>query len=454
MKLLVVSHYSEPLKAVLPVIEGAISRGHHVDVAHLERVADDRARSAAVIEGVPVRSEFVPLEPLIEESMGRVAGPARAVAVNQAESARVRDLLDRSRPDAVVLLNEHMGHCRWLIHEANRRGVLTCFFQWGIGNASTRHTLEMAARKKLGPDFAQAAESSPAQLAAWLSARSRAKGPSLIGVLDEHAAPPPVPAPYWGCGNARIAAVMGRGSEDTFTALGGAPGRCRVVGSTVYEPLVRRRDEIDRSPEALRHARVGLGLPEGGPLVLWATNDQQTYWDRAHARGAMCEAWLAARDAVLSADPRANILLKIHPKESPEQYRSVWEGQPRVRVMHDADVWRLLESVDVCLTRFSSVAFSAVCLGVPAVTMNFPPVPGGTLFEDIGGTLHANAPAELRENIRMALSAGHAHDLRRRADRLIERFLDIAEQSPADRTLRMLEVEFATMSPPPIVQRT
>lgn len=455
MRILFLSHYAEPLRAVRPVIEGAKAAGHEIFVTNLERVENERERVRGVVSELGIEPEFLEeipwVDPPLYDLIKRIddAGAhrlAREASLRQADGARAALLLDSVRPDVVVVMNEHMRLLRAVVGCAHRRGIGTVCAQWAVGNASVRHTLEMVNRARLGPDFADAQmdspegeSSAPLDPAALPPDFTDGEVDRVADLVRRWDAEPGAIGRYWGTGAADRLAVFGEGPLETYVRLGTDRDRCRVVGSVVYEPLLERGRSLDRSAAAISARRGALGLPGEGPVVLWATNDQATYWKRAHDEDAMSAGWVSARDALLSAADDLTIALRVHPKEDPEQYRAVWEGCDRVVVADRGETADYLEAADFCLTRFSSVAFSATCLGVPAVTMNFPRVPGGTLYEDLGGTLHANSAGELA-TIALGLVTGEMlAESRSRGDRLIHRLVDLGDESAASRLLAVIE---------------
>lgn len=271
---------------------------------------------------------------------------------------------------------------------------------------------------------------------------SRAAQRRLAPLMRAHGEPIAFPTPYYGGGNATALAVIGDGCRDVYTELGVSTEKIRVTGYPLYEDMVRAADESRASLHTPNcELRAALGLPTVGPVVLWCTNDQTTYWEHDHDEKTMRRAWRDVRDAVLGCIPSAHLVIKPHPKESPVPYDELVRGEPRATVAANAELVPLIEDAAAVITRFSSTGVTALCRGVPVITVNFPKVPGGTLFEDTGGTLHCNTPEELRASLtRLTLDPGVWDDVADRRHAFLRRFVSIDPgRSASDRLVDLME---------------
>jgi len=457
MRLLVLPHYSEPLKALWPAVQAARGRGHEVTVVNLVRLPEDRDRAAGLLEAWGEPANFVDVDAARLGARIPRGHPLRERAgdseTNRWQQARERavmrtlahELLDAHRPDAVLLANEHMELPARLLVEAAARGIPAVCFQWTIANSSVRHSQEMLDRHELRP-----VEAGPPSNAA-VPLKQRVGATAYAAVRRFRPPGPPridQPTPYFGGGHATRLAVIGEGSKRVYADLGTDPGKVVVTGHPLYEQLLaeaRARDLAAPAPDALPRvdtaARAALNLPPApaNPVLLWCTNDQRTYYRQHHTHEQMVGHWSAIRDRLLATDPSLHLALKLHPKETLDDYRGVFEGRPRVHVIGDVPVQDVIPACELFLTRFSSTAVSAICLDRGVVTLNIPKVPGGTLYEDTGGTRHANTLDELSDAV-----AGLLHDPDARANASADRatfvrdYIDVTDRRAADRLVDLL----------------
>jgi surface carbohydrate biosynthesis protein len=134
--------------------------------------------------------------------------------------------------------------------------------------------------------------------------------------------------------------------------------------------------------------RLDLQDP-GSPLILWATNTNHfSYgWDvavRRAARGTVPEAEIRMlledeRNqfeehsrvvlALASRHPSWNFVIKVHPLEPVESYRSMAAATPNVRLAFDAPIREFLYQCDILLQRGCTTATEAWMLGKPVLEL-------------------------------------------------------------------------------------
>lgn len=421
MKVLFLPHYSEPLKVMWPLVCATRERGHEASVVNMVRMADDRARVAALLESYAEPAKWVDLP---QNLVTAKADPNLRAATHREAIA----LIERERPDVLVVDNEHIEFLAYTIDAATRRGIPSLCYQWTIANSSVRHTLEM--RERI-PKFRKEAIEQGCRKPKVVTQPVE----EVIGGVIEF------PLPYFGGGNATKMAVIGDGTRRVYEELGVPREKIVVTGYPIYEELYRKG-----RPAAcgMRHGKIGvrerLGLPTDRPLFLWCTNDQKTYYQYDHTYEVMLDSWKKIRDAILEAMPGCQLVMKLHPKEPAAEYRPVVEGQPRVSLVGDCDVWELIAECDWFLTRFSSTGVSAMCLDKVTFSCNWPKVPGGTLFEDTGGTLHSNTLEEFAAQLKLVTASEAARrDAAARRERFIKEYIDIRERPATERFVDAVE---------------
>ena len=117
---------------------------------------------------------------------------------------------------------------------------------------------------------------------------------------------------------------------------------------------------------------------------------------------------IAGAVAALPGPPR--LVLKLHPRERPEDYAFCAELDPPVRVIARAEMTELIGASDLFVSASSSTVLLAMMLDRPIVTVNLEAVPHFDAFEAIGGTLHVRTVEAFADAARLALADGPTRD--------------------------------------------
>jgi glycosyltransferase involved in cell wall biosynthesis len=98
------------------------------------------------------------------------------------------------------------------------------------------------------------------------------------------------------------------------------------------------------------------------------------------------------------------VIVKLHPRQTEEEVAREVGSSGRVAFVRDIDKGPLFAAADLFLSTFSSVILWAIALDLPVVTFNCLRIPGGDIFEEIGGTVHARTAADLADAVRRAIA--------------------------------------------------
>ena len=143
-----------------------------------------------------------------------------------------------------------------------------------------------------------------------------------------------------------------------FRRSGTSGERVEVSGQPRYDELfaLRARDGVEH--------RSLLGIPEGAPLVLFAS--------QPHQNSAYTEEVLRAILRV----PGVRLLLRPHPAEPAGRYEAyVTESADRVFMARGHGLSTMLLAADIVVIESSTVGLEAALLGRPVVTANFAGTP-------------------------------------------------------------------------------
>jgi hypothetical protein len=124
---------------------------------------------------------------------------------------------------------------------------------------------------------------------------------------------------------------------------------------------------------------------------------------------------LPAIVAAAAAEPRMHVAIMAHPADTPELYAAMARSVPNIGVVPAAtDLARLLAATDGLITRESTVAISALSIGVPSLVVGSPDHLGPLV--DAGIMLGATVPDAVGPGLRALLFDGQ---VRKRLTRVV-----------------------------------
>jgi len=274
------------------------------------------------------------------EDVARLQWPWSARAMDEAGAA-----LDALSPGAAVTYAEAGGWGRALVLEARRRGIPSVGLQHGF---IYRH---------------------------WLNYRHE---PDEFGRIADDA----------GCPIPDKTLVFDRYAEAHLADAGHFPaGRVVVTGNARLDDLVAACAALRSSRETIREE---LGVSADQPLAVLA------------AKFGEIKNVLPDLVAGVAALPRMRLVIKAHPAETPDVYRSALGGVSNIALAPaDSDLARLLVAADAIVTMNSTVAIDGLVLGVPALVIGLPN--NLSPFVQAGAMLGADGVDAIRERLQALL---------------------------------------------------
>lgn len=347
---------------------------------------------------------------LLPARLAAAPGGGTADEIARMRHARVlaRDALDRHRPSAVVVIQDTLLLERFVVRDANRRGIPTLVVQWAFSYAQAMYD---RIRKFQYGKAAPARRSLPRRLLAPLTQAAYRATLTALGLSFDL-------ANSYGGGEATLFAVMGEAFRDQFTAQGVRGKRIVVCGHPTHDAVYRRAQTVDAAERA--RMRDSYGLPQERTVVLYAT--QPVLWRKVMTHEAL-ERNVRALAETVAAQPGCELVLKLHPREDAADYAFCQALDPPVRVLTQAEMPDLIAACDLFISSSSSTVLLAMMLDRPIVTVNFDRVPHFDQFEPIGGTVHVRTHEAFTAAFRSLLTddAARAALARQRAE-VIERY--------------------------------
>ena len=381
----------ETLRTFLPVIDQlqAAHRVHCVVLFH--HPPGSWARAALAERDVPLHEVTLP-GPSLPGAVGKVPGATTVdeiVRISRARALALR-VLDQLQPSAVVVIQDTLLLERFLVREANARGLPTLVVQWAFSYPQAMY------------DRLRAIQHAPARpartrgrLRQLVRPITRGLYQSILGVLGLRFDL----VESYGGGEAERFAVMGSAFREQFLAQGVRKQEIAVTGHPTHDTVYQRVQTIAAASRAA--IRDQYGLPQDRSVALYAT--QPVLWRKVITRQTL-ETNVRAMARAVSQLDGCTLALKLHPREDPTDYAFCATLDPPVQVITQAEMPDLIATCDLFISSSSSTVLLAMLLDRPIVTVNFDQVPHFDQFEPIGGTVHVRTHAAFAEAARQLLT--------------------------------------------------
>ena len=183
----------------------------------------------------------------------------------------------------------------------------------------------------------------------------------------------------WRCPIPDVTAVDGEYFRSVLTGQSAYPaGSVVVTGQMRYEASM-----AGRTPGGRRKDMILVATQPVSGMASWVTD---------------------VLDAVGS---KREVILKVHPLEDEKSYRRVASGKGRkATVVRDADLFELLSTTSLLVTRSSTMIIEAALADCPVVVYNPTGLPDPVPFADFGGGTVARTPEELNEVLSDLIGGG------------------------------------------------
>jgi hypothetical protein len=302
-----------------------------------------------------------------------------------------RALVADMEPAAVVVVQDTLLLERFLVREANRRGRGTLVVQWAFTFPQEMYDRLREVRRTADVRRAARAAGRSPQVRRWLYDVAQ----HLLGVNFGL-------ANSYGGGEAQTFAVMGEVFKQQFLAQGVRKQRIEVTGHPIHDLAFARRAHV--STERMANLRDRYGLPREARIILYAT--QPVLWRGVVTPAELTQNVTALGRAVSALGPDFRLVLKLHPRETTEDYADALKDGLPIQVVQDAEILDLIEVCEAFISSSSSTVLMAMMLDKPVVTVNFNSVPHFDYYETVGGTLHVRSPDGAQEALRLAVFDG------------------------------------------------
>jgi len=380
----------ETLRTFLPVIDVLASRDglrsrvlfHHQPGSW---ALDELARRSVDVTHTDVPGDLVP------ERWRRVRGVATMDEIARLWRARAQAhaVLDRYRPDAVVVIQDTLLLERFVVRRANELGRPTLVVQWAFSFPQSMY--DRLRTIKQGQKASRGQGGRAKRLVGPISGRAYHTALSALGLKFNL-------VNSYGGGEAKQFAVMGEAFREQFVRQGVTGKEIVVTGHPTHDAVFRQAQALDLARRL--EIRQRHRLAAGKTVVLYAT--QPVLWRKVMTHETLRRNVEAVASAV-HRDPGRQLVLKLHPREDPADYAFCADLDPPVQVIPQAELPELIAVCDLFVSSSSSTILLAMMLDRPIVTVNFDEVPHFDQYVGIGGTLHVRSHAEFAEALEKVL---------------------------------------------------
>jgi glycosyltransferase involved in cell wall biosynthesis len=400
----------ETLRTFLPIIDRL--RSDHQGRAEMmfHHTPGDWARAALSARDVPI-DEVSLMGSVLPSRLRSVRGSATLDEIGRFWQARAlaRAAINRHRPSAVVVIQDTLLLERFLVREANRRGIPTFVVQWAFSYEQAMYDRirtfqygQKASGDRRGP------------LRRLVQPVTGAAYRAVLGALGLHVDL----VNSYGGGEARQFAVIGEAFREQFERQGVRGKRISVTGHPTHDVVFERAASIDDAERSAIRQRYQIAGDR--TLVLYAT--QPVLWRKVMTRETLERNVRAIAGAVAARDG-CELVVKLHPREDRADYAFCDTFEPRVRVITQAEMPDLIAACDLFISSSSSTILLAMMLDRPIVTVNFDDVPHFDQFEEIGGTIHVRTHGDFTAALNRLLDDPEARArLQQQRRRVIERY--------------------------------
>ena len=182
-------------------------------------------------------------------------------------------------------------------------------------------------------------------------------------------------------------------AKDDFINLGWPPERVFVVGQPRLDSIFRKDFDKDKFLSTLDISRYKN-------IVLLATQPLLSFWSwKDHKE------FIAAIVTAIDNFPDEELVIKLHPEESLEDYQEILKELDResIRLYKDIDIYDLINACNLLMTTHSTTALEAMILDKPVLCIDFTGRCPISIYTDDEAAIGIHRQADLTSAIDKAL---------------------------------------------------
>lgn len=391
------SHYFEVLKTYLPYIEYFRNNYNVYVAASCLSFSNDEQRCKNLLLENKINGCLWKSDDPIDKFQDNIRAKKKLSGIFWwyilflwREKQKAREIFNKIRPNVLILGSDKRKMERYLVEEASANNVPSICLQWSMGPILRRAFIENKSETIIGRE-----KSNNKNI--WKVIYRILKIPNSI-LLRVLRLKIPVYAKCFGGGNATVLAAIGEGSKEFYSSMGISPKKIRVVGHALYEDIYIKtmNKKNEKSKEKARIFKL-LNIPLNSNYILCCTSYLKPGYYKFLSKDGVYLARERKIKTFLDIDNDLYVVIKLHPREDIAQFSSLTNLSSRVRVLRDVETNQLIPFCSMLLIRNSTTAIYGMMYKKTVISHNYPPLPMGTLYGELGGTIHVNSEEELKE---------------------------------------------------------
>jgi CDP-glycerol glycerophosphotransferase (TagB/SpsB family) len=382
MKILFVSGYTEVLKTFIPLIK-YFNKYDIFVIAKYFPNSPDYENSKIIIEDNRLNACLRENEEFYSKNhVGYIARIIRTMKVKRS----AYNFYEKTNPDIIILGPDKNAFERFLIKRAKKDSIPSISIQWSLGPITKKSFIETK-QKKL---FNEIKNIKVSKIRKFIKVISRSTSSILHQFLGLRT---PEYAACYGGGDSTYLAAIGKTSKSFYSSMGVDNEKIIITGHPLLEKTYYTHSKGPTNVYNL------LNIPINSNYILFCTA-KHLETSNDYLLGKSILEWRREKiNSILETKYKGYIVVKLHPVEKIDNFKTLENISDRVKLAQGIDVIDLIKYCDIFLTRYSTSAYYAMMCHRPVITHNYPPVPFGSYFDEIGGSLHVDNKRELMKNI-------------------------------------------------------
>ncbi|MBT5492475.1 hypothetical protein HOK00_09735 [bacterium] len=324
----------------------------------------------------------------------------KTVYIHIKANSQAKDIIGRIQPDLVIVGSDSRTLERYIIEHCEKKDIPSICFQWAL-SAISKNSIREGKTRTLSIETRTIYEQIMDKLynaVSYLVGRFNGLIVRILMLRIKLRIIPSEKIRVFGQGNATKLALIGESSKKFQEEMGTPIEKIEVVGHPLYENIYNNITLGISNKVNKEEVFKKLNIPINSNFILWANNDSKKQYAKYYSDEFMFKSWEEKILAILDANKEIYIIFKIHPVwNSLKDFQRLESISPRIRVLSGMDIEDLLPFSSALVVRHSMAAIFGMLYQVPLISFNYPPLPVGGLFGEIGGTIHVNNNSELKK---------------------------------------------------------
>jgi hypothetical protein len=403
-KILFISWYYEVLKTYLPYIKYFSKEFDIYVIAHSLPSGNDEDKCKTFLDnnninGQVIKSnnsvDYVEFNKLTNKKVIDSKYANFVFLINEKKAAY--KLFDEIQPDLIFLVSDTREFERYIIQKAKIEGVPSINFQFSMGPISKKllidNRTENTLKYKSGIFFKELKKYSLFSLIYAVLNR-------IFNLVT------PSYANCYGGGDSDVFCVIGEGSKIFYTEMGINPLKINITGNAFYEEIYKDALKSNTKDSSIFNI---LNIPYNSRIICYLTTSRKEDYYKSGVKYNLdvndeLNARIEKIKLIVNNYPDCYIVIKIHPRTVDDNSYHLKNISKNIRIIQDIDLLDIMPHASLIINRASTASIYAMLYNIPVITHNYPPIPLGNLFKELGGTIHANNSLEFSDYISLIMN--------------------------------------------------